>query len=592
VASSLTPGGIAPISAELPAGDERVRVGLRIRIPRSARWWLARVMWVAWLLAGMTLALVGFALQARAPEVELVHRTDTLAVVVEEASQNAADKLLLVRLAVAAFGWQLCSIGMILDAYVVGLAIPLARRFYRGQGTWGAHAAWTVSGFVWLALYAILASLLGVTGDPRIAVARLLGPTIIALVCFAHGTRVAGAWFTSPRDGRRLAGLLGCGFLILALTDLATFRATNEEIRRVGAAFGSTAVRLGLDRAHLGHDYWLLSPSGDPILSPFLAIAPWLMAGYAFVLTVVTPDDLPALWRRFLAFLPSPRRSIGWYDNQRALLYALTPALVGLWLITSGVISGPIAGTSTPRVVSDIHQIANVSPVYLLLAVPMAGRAWELRANSRDGRTLETQGRNRLLSEARFTRWLFLVAAGLMAGDVSLWAFDQHWPGADWVLATIATIPRAAPAPDLWGYGAVAFFAVGLHYLFLIELPYWCGQRRWKAAERARTELGLASAERALRARLADLTPVPDVRAADSEVTARQLAEYLLAQTDKRAAEEIPVHTVHSLPEAAAKLGRWALLSLLSAGLGVHQAEGSKDAGSLLVDLVKQVMGG
>jgi hypothetical protein len=86
-------------------------------------------------------------------------------------------------------------------------------------------------------------------------------------------------------------------------------------------------------------------------------------------------------------------------------------------------------------------------------------------------------------------------------------------------------------------------------------LPFWRGQRSWKATETRRAENALRAAEEALRLRLDSGQP-----STGSEAPFRLFMEYGLAPDKVQDAKETPVHTIRSAGDLAKKAAKAGLL--------------------------------
>jgi hypothetical protein len=107
------------------------------------------------------------------------------------------------------------------------------------------------------------------------------------------------------------------------------------------------------------------------------------------------------------------------------------------------------------------------------------------------------------------------------------------------------------------------FIIIVLHYLLLVELPFWWGQRRWKAMELHRSEATLRTAEKGLDARFATETP-----GTVAESTLRQWMDYMVAREKARDAKEIPLHTFKSAADLVKKATQAGLVALATTALG------------------------
>jgi hypothetical protein len=548
-------------------------LGTLRRVASPAGSWLAHFVWAVALLGGLTLVLSGWGI------LNLIHRVGGAA---------PGSALALVVRADVAFGWQLiavgvvlCAYGAVLCAYTLRFLPPAVRGFFHASTSGYVAFWWSVSGLVWLILYVILASLLGVAGDQRIVIVSIVAPLVVVGTCFAQSTALGVDGHASLAGYRPLARMLGIGFLLIAAADLFSFEEINRAVRQVSQAFGEKDVQLALSSVHLSTDYWLDTPTGNSLLTPLLKVSPLLIFAYAYLLTVTTPDDLPAFFRRCPRFPPS-------LLARRDVVYAMAPMIVGILPIVAGTIVGNASASG-----SEATHFFTIAPFYVVFVVVDLAWAWKIGSARWGAVVVGTNQRDELLRAERFVQWLIYFAAGLTGGSLLLWGLAEGWPLAKgWVDLVVMLVPRAASEPTLWGFAVIAFLCIVLNYGLLVELPYWLGQRRWKAAELTRAEQRLQDAKAALEARLTD--PTDPIGSVTNPVptTERLLVHYVLAQADKQDTEDAPIFKVQTVFDILKLVVGSVLTTLVDVGLGFEDPNAPKQLQSVLDDIVRLLVGG
>jgi hypothetical protein len=211
---------------------------------------------------------------------------------------------------------------------------------------------------------------------------------------------------------------------------------------------------------------------------------------------------------------------------------------------------------------------------YLFLLAPMLGYASALMASRAAGMTNDTRRRLEWLDRMR-PGFLLLVTVASLAALNALDAatqFDAHTSDVrdDLLRNALATVKPGGLELAALAKSNAGLYLAGLtlvpvavivgHFLLLMELPFWIGQRRWKHAQ-VKTAIACA---RDRQQKLLDRANASEKGLADPIQLMLPLAHYYVASETLRAAREIPVHTVKSVWDAALKLGRSAVLAAIT----------------------------
>ena len=390
-------------------------------------------------------------------------------------------------------------------------------RIHRAIGPWAAHLGWITAGIAWLLLagQCVASYFNGPQSHLPAWLVDAAAGSVVATIYLAQCTPLGARWRAEPAKTRRFPAGLAIGFLVIA----------------VATAFEAHAA-AGSDKADGSGQY----------VSVFL----WLAVAYVYAVAALTRNDL----LRFITgcpSYPSAMRRVGERLADRGCtIRAWVAAGVVLWALG---VQQLIAGGRdlTPAEQHLLFAIYFLAP-YVLMLFPVIGCARALAADRCAGGVTDTARRRALLGAMGPWLLFFLFVAALVIGNLTMW-LDALGAG------PTATL-MALLGPKIGALALVLCVTIVAHYGLAVELPYWWGQRTWKAAEVARTRRERDGAERALAERLGPLPTAQDgIDPPAPEMLAIVHARYTLAQEKARSATEIPTSTVTSRWDAAKKLG-------------------------------------
>jgi hypothetical protein len=253
--------------------------------------------------------------------------------------------------------------------------------------------------------------------------------------------------------------------------------------------------------------------------------------------------------------------------------YAWLPAIAALWMICVGLLVGLLIGDAvgagdpgpTSALGSAVRVVVSLS-VYALLLLPALALARALSSATVGDVTIDSARRSEMLAQSRAAHWFLFFVAGVVAVNAYGWAWARNLVSANWLSAVAQPGSPVATGAEPLGLVVVVFGAMVLHYLLLIELPYWWGQRTWKAGQLEQARKQLREVEDAL----AQALKQPEGPAAASQLP-RLLAQHMIAQEKVRAAKEAPVHTFRSAVDLGRKLATKLGTAVLAVAVGGKQ---------------------
>ena len=527
-----------------------------------------------------SLAVVGLLVLIAAGLVRAVGNVDAS----DAPSPADADLILQASRAVQALALQVALVVFALLAYLLSLLFPSVRRQYVGSAPWLNHGCWAATALIWI-LSAALMSMLGVVGNVWVELLRLVPPLVLAGACLLRGTTTGAAMVTSSSKGRFLSHVIAAMLFVFVVVELGTFAWTAPAIRQLQETFQADTVVRALARAGLPSDLWLQTQASS--LSSFLKLAPWLVVAWGLSLSVLTQNDLAALFSR-APILPARLRAGVTRWLMHPAIVGGSPLLLGwLWVLAVELFGGQAGGRALA-----------VFPVYLLLLVPFVGFASVMASTTqRDGSTVTGPERVELLTCERPALWLLFFVAGLTFGNLFLWARGTGFASAsaalDAVAAVVPAVGRGDEAWQFWALVVIAFFSSLLHYFLLVELPFWWGQRSWKAHQLAVTSDALRVSQQALAADLdtapAGAVTTPANRPGNDRLVA-SFARFFVAKESARDAKEISVHSFKGVGDLLRKVGSKLGLAVISAVLS-WGVDAEKLRSDILTEIINAVFG-
>ena len=460
--------------------------------------------------------------------------------------------------------------------YLASLRVPFARRIYSedlARGSAFSTIPWAVST---LALFAIA----GIASDAtrskfpeassglRTLVGLYIIPvTIIALayVWFLRSTRFEGA--LSQRGLSRT--LIACGLLILG-------SATSVKLQDIVAL--------------------LVNPNSL-----------WLLVGAAYALTVRDRYALRAFFSGCPWWSPRVRRPAARLLASHSLEAWLVIGMLVLWLVANvaadwgllvffqEVMSECIEKAGCAAAQYDFSALSPARKaeivrelklgqlgvacalllIYLLLLVPSLSYSWSLLVTRIGQSNVDTRRRLKVVVRMSPGFVVLVFSASLVAInviDVAMQLDDRAQPLRDNMIRTVLSTAKPAGLElsilaenevgvNMVGVAFIVFLVIVFHFLIFVELPFWLGQRRWKAQAVAHASLLV----RRSRAKLLNRPrrPVSDSEPSSSLIL--QFVQYEIACETLRTAKEGPLHTIRSIWDAGGKLARAALLAAATA---------------------------
>lgn len=467
---------------------------------------------------------------------------------------------------VAAGGWQLAAVGLILGA-ALWRRSPAIATLAVGLGAATALFALT-GGFSGFALFTV-----GLLAVVAVLFARLRGweaPSVLALPA-VHAVYLS-VWADQWRGGVAPAGGLPWWFLagVTLVFFLRDWRGQRVEAAAVSggerwfqgvnaslAALSGVVTALTLYRDELAWFYF-----GAAVFFAAMAAVRRRQVASDLVEVLLTAKASGALTLGVIE-LTAGRTTALALLVQAAVLAWLAPRLASRVLAgTAAIVAGVAAGFMFKDVADGSHWLDAVGPVGLFLG------GWLWLAATEPRRWLEAP-------TARF----FEVATGVAGGLLAMAAAGGWWPG-EWAPAWLAALALVMAAPLFWRRSVVFVTAGGLA---LAAAQCWLWQRAWAG----QTELWLNAA--AVLSPLAVAAWVLGGRAAWRGVAFAGLSAVLFGLAQVARAElpaEVAVAGCAGLGAMMALLApwsgerRWQAAGTVLVALGVWQAwTGALDAG-------------